>query len=74
MTPRRTKLIQLRHERKLKQQDVAEAVGVTTSFYGMIEVGTRTPKLGLAKKIADYFGVCVEDIFFEPGQQKVNQN
>ncbi|HBF3155534.1 TPA: helix-turn-helix transcriptional regulator, partial [Clostridioides difficile] len=34
-------LKELRTERNLKQKDVALKVGITTSYYGMIESGTR---------------------------------
>jgi len=62
-TPRKI-LINLRKQRNKKQKDVAEAIGVTTSYYGMIEVGDRTPSLKHAIAIADYFGTQVEEIFF----------
>lgn len=58
-------LIGLRKQRGLKQKDIATAIDITTSYYGMIELGKRTPQLELAKRIADFFGVKVEDIFFE---------
>lgn len=61
----RTRLIELRKKQNLKQRDVAKAVEITTSYYGMIEVGDRTPKLELARKIAQFFGVKMEDLFFE---------
>ncbi|TWL69400.1 hypothetical protein CHCC14821_3039 [Bacillus paralicheniformis] len=32
---------------------------------GAIERGDRTPSLTLAKKIADYYGKSVDEIFFE---------
>jgi putative transcriptional regulator len=68
---RRDNLVAMRIERILKQKDVAKAVGVTTSYYGMIEVGERTPCLELAGKIANFFGAKVEDIFFEDINNKM---
>jgi putative transcriptional regulator len=65
-----TKLIQLRRDRRLHQKDVAKAVGITTSYYGMIELRKRNPNLILAKKIASFFGVAVEDIFFDEPYNK----
>lgn len=62
--PRKT-LISLRKSRGLTQKDVAEKLGITTSFYGMIEVGSRNPTLELAKNIADFFGLDIENIFFD---------
>ena len=61
----RKKLIQIRINKDLLQKDVAEAVDVTASYYGMIEQGKRNPNLEVAKKIADFFDTTVDDIFFE---------
>jgi len=60
----RVKLIQTRKSKGLQQKDVAKAVGITTSYYGMIELGKRNPDLEKAKKIADYFSMSVDEIFF----------
>ncbi|EGT5043661.1 XRE family transcriptional regulator [Clostridioides difficile] len=56
-------LKELRTERNLKQKDVALKVGITTSYYGMIESGTRVPSLAIAIKLSEYFGVSIEKIF-----------
>lgn len=61
----RHNLIALRHRNKKKQRDVAIELGISRSFYAMIEQGKRNPGLGLAKAIADYFGTSVEELFFE---------
>jgi putative transcriptional regulator len=71
---RRDILIMLRNKRNLKQKDVAKAVGVTTSYYGMIELGERNPCLELAGKIANFFGTKVENIFFEDLNNKTLVN
>ena len=67
----RFKLINLRKQRCLKQKDVALALRFTTSYYGMIELGVRTPSLEHAKNIADFFSVNVEDIFFNDTDNKM---
>jgi putative transcriptional regulator len=61
----RTKLINLRRMHGLTQQEIADKLKVTRSFYGMIETGDRNPTLDLAKKIAEMFNANIEDIFFE---------
>lgn len=61
----RLRLIRLRKERKMTQQQVAEVLGITRSFYGMIETGDRNPTLDLAKRIAELFQVDIEEIFFD---------
>lgn len=57
-------LVDLRCSKNLKQKDVAQLVGITTSYYGMIEQGVRNPNLQLAIKIAELFDKNVEEIFF----------
>ncbi len=61
----RPKLIRLRKDRKLTQQQVAKKLGITRSFYGMIETGDRNPNLDLARRIAELFGTDIETIFFD---------
>ena len=43
---------------------VAEELNITRQMLGAIENGTRTPSLELAKKIAEFYGVSIEEIFF----------
>ncbi|WP_243186750.1 helix-turn-helix transcriptional regulator [Clostridium intestinale] len=62
---RSNKLLQYRTCNNLKQKEVAKAVGVSTSYYGMIETGVRNPNLEIAHKIAKYFNTSIENIFFE---------
>ena len=56
-------LKELRTERNLKQKDVALKVGITTSYYGMIESGTRVPRLTRSTQVLKCFGVSIEKIF-----------
>ncbi|MGO0986682.1 helix-turn-helix transcriptional regulator [Clostridioides difficile] len=55
----------LREKKKVNQKDVALNIGITTSYYGMIEVGVRTPSLPIAIKLSKYFRTSVEDIFLD---------
>lgn len=50
-----SKLKQLREERGLPQKAVAKSVGITTSYYGMIELETRRPSLKLIKRLNVFF-------------------
>jgi putative transcriptional regulator len=61
----RAKLIELRKQAKHTQESLAEVLGVSRQYIGMLESGARTPTLKLAKKIADYFQVDIGDIFFD---------
>lgn len=68
----------LRLERGLTQKQVAQAVGITQSAYAMIEGGRRYPRKSVAKRLADFFGVTVDELFFaqdnhiSQSQQKLN--
>jgi len=67
---RRDKLVALRLERGWSQEDVAKQLRVTTSFYGMIEQGVRTPRLALALAMESLFGVPVSELFLKCNQTK----
>ncbi len=56
----------LRAERDLTQADLALAVGVSRKTINTIERGVFIPSTLLALKIAQAFGVRVEDIFQLP--------
>lgn len=55
-------IIQLRGERSQKQ--VAKELGVPVSTYAMIELGYRFPRRNLQAKLANFFGVTVDELFF----------
>lgn len=57
-------LQKLRTEKGVTQKEVAEILGITTSYYGMIEQQSRRPTIELAFKISKYFNKNIEDIFF----------
>jgi putative transcriptional regulator len=59
----KTKIPELRKSRKLSQQELADAVGVTRQTITSIEVGKYTASLELAYKIARYFGLKIEEVF-----------
>lgn len=61
--PMKTNLPALRKARKLSQQELADAVGVTRQTITSIEVGKYVASLPLAFKIARYFGLSIEDVF-----------
>ena len=59
----KTRIKELRKERKLSQEELAAAVGTTRQTITSIEVGKYTASLSLAYKIARYFGLRIEDVF-----------
>jgi putative transcriptional regulator len=48
----------------LTQEDLANAIGVTRQTVIAMEKGKYNPSLELAFKIAHYFKVKIEDVFF----------
>lgn len=46
------------------QAEVARAIGITPAAMTNYEQGIRIPRDELKKKIAEYYGVTVESIFF----------
>ena len=56
------KLRELRGTRT--QNDVAEAVGVTKSSYAMYERDERAPRDEVKIRLAKFFGVSIQDLFF----------
>jgi len=53
----------LRAERDWSQQDLAERLEVSRQSVNAIETGKYDPSLPLAFRIADLFGMRIEDIF-----------
>lgn len=55
-------MIQLRGGKK--QREVANELGIPISTYAMIETGRRFPRPSLQYKIAKYYKVTVDELFF----------
>ena len=53
----------LRKQRRLSQEELAQAVGVSRQTITSLEVGKYTASLPLAFKMARYFGCSIEDLF-----------
>ena len=59
----KNRLEELRRERGITQEELADAVGVTRQTIISLENGRYNASLLLAHKLARYFGMCIEDIF-----------
>jgi DNA-binding XRE family transcriptional regulator len=57
------RIAQLRAERGISRQELADAVGVNYQTIGFLERGDYGPSLKLAFQIAEYFDLPVEAIF-----------
>ena len=59
----KTKIHELRRERRISQEELAAAVGVTRQTITSLECERYTASLVLAYKIAKYFGKTIEEVF-----------
>ena len=59
----KTRIRELRKERRLSQEELADAVGTTRQTITSIEVGKYTASLPLAYKISRFFGLTIEEVF-----------
>ena len=62
------KLRELRGESS--QEAAAASVGVTKSAWAMYERGERVPRDAVKVRIARYYGVSVEELFFAEVEHK----
>lgn len=53
----------LRKQRGVRQEDLAQALGVSRQTIISLEKGKYNPSLALAFKLARYFGLPIEEIF-----------
>ena len=59
----KNRLEQLRRERGIRQEELAEALYVSRQTIGSLENGRYNPSIVLAFKIARYFDLPIEEIF-----------
>ena len=59
----KTRIPELRKEKKLSQAELADIVGVTRQTITSIETEKYIASLPLAYKIAKYFNLKIEDVF-----------
>ena len=48
-------LLALREARRWTQQETAKQVGISRSYYAMLEISAREPSVAVAKKLAKIF-------------------
>lgn len=59
----RNRLEELRRQRGITQEQLAELLGVSRQTVGSLENGRYNPSIQLAFRIAHFFGRQIEDIF-----------
>jgi len=66
----RNQIAQLRKERKLTQEELADAVDVTRQTIISLENGRYNASLQLAHKLARFFGLNIESVFFFDNEEE----
>lgn len=67
----KNRIQELRKEKRIRQEDLADAVGVTRQTIISLENGKYNASLQLAYKIARYFGKQIEEVFlFEEEEEE----
>ena len=59
----KNKIVQIRQERGIKQDELAKALGVSRQTISSLENGRYDPSILLAHKIAKMFGMSIEEVF-----------
>lgn len=59
----KNQLGELRRQHAIRQEDLAQALGVSRQTVISLEKGKYNPSLALAFKLARYFNLSIEDIF-----------
>jgi putative transcriptional regulator len=66
----KTRIRELREERGLTQEAMAQIVDVTRQTILFLEKGKYNPSLRLAHQIAQVFNLRIEDVFFFEDEEK----
>ena len=59
------RLAELRKQKGISQDELAQALEVSRQTIGSLENGRYNPSILLAYKIARYFGTTIEEIFID---------
>ncbi len=66
----KNRLEEIRKQRGIKQEDLANALEVSRQTIGSLENGRYNPSIILAFKIARYFNMSIEEIFIYEEENK----
>ena len=59
----KNKIEAIRKEQGILQEEFAKAMGVSRQTISSLENGRYNPSIGLAYKIAKFFGLTIEEVF-----------
>ena len=65
----KNRLEALRKEKGIRQEDLAQALGVSRQTVISLEKGKYNPSLALAFRLSRYFGMPIEAIFDDSDEQ-----
>lgn len=65
----KNRLEELRKQQGVRQEDLAQALGVSRQTVISLEKGKYNPSLSLAFRLARYFGMPIEAIFDDSDEQ-----
>ena len=64
---------QLRQEKHIKQETLADAIGVSAQAVSKWETGASEPDIALLPKLAGFFGVSIDELFDLTQEQKLRR-
>ena len=59
----KNRIEEIRKERGVRQEDFAKAMGVSRQTISSLENGRYNPSIMLAHRIAQFFGMSIEEVF-----------
>lgn len=59
----KNRIEEIRKERGIRQEEFAKSMGVSRQTISSLENGRYNPSIILAYKIAQYFGMTIEEVF-----------
>lgn len=59
----KNRIEEIRKERGIRQEDFAKLMGVSRQTISSLETGRYNPSIFLAHKIAQFFGMTIEEVF-----------
>lgn len=68
------KIRELRTQKGIKQSELAEILGISTSAVGMYEQNRREPDITALKTISEYFGVSLDYLLSNDGVSEQKEN
>ena len=59
----KNRIEEIRKARNIRQEDFAKLMGVSRQTISSLETGRYNPSIFLAHKIAQFFGMTIEEVF-----------